>query len=152
VTCSCSSGSPTVVNSHHCWSYVESNYYQAPNVFHWLCSSPTCIRKSKFSFGPLTRVTRALGTHSCLDSLFFSSFVSLLMNFAFTLSLTLLKRKWLFSNIDEFLGKVGKGRIGKRHSLVWCPVTRQCWQYEPTSLMKLGLISSVGMVPLRLWK
>jgi hypothetical protein len=45
------------------------------------------------------------------------------MNFAFTLSFTVLKRKWLFSNIDDFVGKVEKGRIGEGHFLVWCPVT-----------------------------
>ena len=93
--------------SYHCRSCVESNRYQVPNVFHRLCSSSTHMRihfwvfRTQTSFGPCTCVTRAFGTQSCLGSFFFSSFVRLPMNLAFTLPFTLLKRKWLFWCIDE---------------------------------------------------
>ena len=92
---------------YYCRSCVESNRYRVPNVFHRLCSSPTHTRihfwvfGTQTSFGPCTCVTRAFGTQSCLVSFFFDSLVSLPMNLAFTLPFTLLKRKWLFWNIDE---------------------------------------------------
>ena len=92
------------------------------------------------NLGSLTWVTKAFGTHSWRGSF---PFIWVPMNFASILPLlSLLNKKWCSLNWDLKLGdKVGGGRVGIGHSLVWCSVIWQCWQYEPTSLLKHALSS-----------
>jgi hypothetical protein len=88
----------------------------------------TLVLGTQPSFGPWTWVMRALGSQSCFGSFFLPFLVSLPMNLALMCPFTLLKRKWLFSYIVEFLGMVGKGMLdkemlGKGHSQLWWLVT-----------------------------
>ena len=84
------------------WYTVHSVVYTCDLILEriWLLSLCPFINRV-LHFGPCTCVTRAFGTQSCLGSFFFDSLTILPMNLAFTLPFTLLKRKWLFWNIDE---------------------------------------------------